>query len=48
MRPCMGVRVLTRLKRWGSVSVNQPLSVGWTIIHGGHAGAWWGRREKRA
>ena len=38
MRPCMCVRVLTRLKRWGWVSVDQPLSVGWTTIHGGHAG----------
>ena len=38
IRPCMCARVLTRLKRWGWVAVDQPFSVGRTTIHGGHAG----------
>jgi hypothetical protein len=38
IRPGMGVRVLTRLKRWGGVFADQLPSVGWTSIHGGHAG----------
>jgi hypothetical protein len=46
MRPGMGVRVLTRLKRWGWVFADQLLSVGWTTLHGGQAGCVVGSPEE--
>ena len=46
MRPCMGVRVLTRLKRWGWVVVNNLALWGGRLSMEDMQGAWWGHLEK--
>ena len=46
MRPCMGVRVLTRLKRWGWVFMNNLSLWGGRLSMEDMQGAWWGHLEK--
>jgi hypothetical protein len=46
IRPCLCVRVLTRLKRWGWVSMNNLSLWGGRVSTGDMQGAWWGHLEK--
>jgi hypothetical protein len=47
IRPYMGVRVLTRLKRWGWVLMNNLSLWDGRVSTEDMSGAWWGRLEKR-